>query len=120
MKKTRVLVCGGRHYSNEEHVERVLDAIVEEFGPVVIIEGEASGADALAKAWAKKHGYDVDPFAPNWKVYGRAAGPIRNAKMLEKGKPDFVVAFPGNDGTNDMVTQARAAGMEVLDRRRRR
>jgi hypothetical protein len=35
--------------------------------------------------------------------------------MLEEGKPDLVVAFPGGTGTANMVKQARAAGVEVLE-----
>ena len=35
--------------------------------------------------------------------------------MLDKGKPDLVVAFPGGIGTADMVAKARGAGIPVLD-----
>lgn len=45
---------------------------------------------------------------------GRAAGPMRNKQMLEEGKPDLVVAFPGGAGTENMVKQAKAAGIRVL------
>ncbi|MEM9912925.1 MAG: hypothetical protein AAF922_19365 [Pseudomonadota bacterium] len=48
---------------------------------------------------------------------GRAAGPIRNKEMLDEGCPDLVVAFPGGRGTANMVKQAQAAGVEVLDKR---
>jgi ABC-type branched-subunit amino acid transport system substrate-binding protein len=34
--------------------------------------------------------------------------------MLDIGKPDLVVAFPGQDGTADMVKQARSAGVKVM------
>jgi hypothetical protein len=43
-----------------------------------------------------------------------AAGPIRNARMLEEGKPDIVIAFPGGRGTANMIEQAHAAGVEVV------
>lgn len=43
----------------------------------------------------------------------RAAGPIRDQEMLDKGKPDLVVAFLGNRGTADMVRRAREAGVPV-------
>jgi hypothetical protein len=35
--------------------------------------------------------------------------------MLEEGKPDLVVAFPGGRGTANMVKQARAAAVKVLE-----
>jgi ABC-type Fe3+-hydroxamate transport system substrate-binding protein len=33
--------------------------------------------------------------------------------MIEEGKPDLVVAFPGGRGTADMVAKAEAAGIPV-------
>jgi len=57
----------------------------------------------------------VIPFPPEWKRYGPKAGPIRNKQMLDEGRPDLVVAFPGGNGTNDMVKKAKAAGIEVIE-----
>ena len=37
-----------------------------------------------------------------------------NQQMLDIGKPDLVLAFPGGSGTADMVAKARAAGVGVL------
>jgi hypothetical protein len=39
---------------------------------------------------------------------------MRNQAMLDYGKPDLVVAFPGGKGTADMVRRARVAGVKVL------
>ena len=46
------------------------------------------------------------------KRYVANAGPIRNRQMLET-KPDGVVAFPGNNGTDDMCRAAQEAGVPV-------
>jgi hypothetical protein len=47
---------------------------------------------------------------------GKAAGSIRNQRMLDAEKHiDVVVAFPGGRGTADMVRRARAAGIHVLE-----
>ena len=35
--------------------------------------------------------------------------------MLDEGRPDFVVAFPGGRGTADMCRRAREAGLEVVE-----
>jgi UDP-N-acetylmuramoylalanine-D-glutamate ligase len=35
--------------------------------------------------------------------------------MLDVGKPDLVVAFPGGRGTADMVRRAKEAGVEVIE-----
>ena len=49
-----------------------------------------------------------------WHRLGRKAGPIRNQRMLDEGKPDLVVAFPGGTGTAGMVALACKAGVRVI------
>jgi len=53
----------------------------------------------------------------DWQQYGKAAGPIRNGKMLLELQRYFdrcVVPFPGGAGTANMVKQAREAGVKVV------
>ena len=82
-----------------------------------VIEGEARGADYLARLAAEELGIRVLPFPAEWKKYGKRAGSIRNQRMLDEGKPNFVLAFHndiGNSkGTRDMVKRARKAGILV-------
>ena len=55
-----------------------------------------------------------DRYPADWKRHGRVAGPIRNAAMLAKSRPDLCVAFPGGRGTTDRVGRCRAACVPVL------
>ncbi|MGQ3297700.1 DUF2493 domain-containing protein [Reyranella sp.] len=109
----RVLVCGGRTYRDMREVSRVLDGLAPK--PTLIIHGGAFGADSCASEWAYKRGVPEQRFAADWKTHGRAAGPIRNQQMLDEGRPDLVVAFPGGTGTADMVRRAKAAGVRVIE-----
>lgn len=111
----RVLVCGGREYNDGTRVNFILDQLHHATPIDVIIQGEATGADTLAKEWAEYHGIPVDPFKAHWRIYGKRAGAMRNTQMLIEGKPDLVVAFPGNDGTADMVKQADKAGVPIFE-----
>lgn len=114
----RVLVCGGRDFgkSNMHDRRRLKDALRGVDGGVaILIEGGARGADQLAATWARLSGIEVATYSANWKRDGYAAGPIRNQQMLDEGKPDLVMAFPGGKGTADMVRRARAAGIKVLE-----
>lgn len=90
----RLLVCGGRDYNYKEYLFSVLDKLLEEVTIDVVIEGGQHGADTLAKEWAAARGIFVIEEKANWTLYKRAAGPIRNKKMLEH-HPDLVIAFPG-------------------------
>ena len=40
---------------------------------------------------------------------------IRNRRMLEEGRPDLVIAFPGGKGTANMVRIALQAGIQVRE-----
>lgn len=107
----RVLVCGGRSYNDAKHIYDTLNCFME--NGMVVIHGGATGADFHAATWAIARGFEVVMFEADWAKHGRAAGPIRNTKMLVEGKPDVVLAFPGGRGTADMVNKAKKAGVRI-------
>jgi hypothetical protein len=110
----RVLVCGGREFDNWRLLKSTLS---KEFGDGIftVIEGGATGADFLARVYAKYYDLPHESFPADWKKYGKAAGIIRNQQILNEGKPDIVVAFPGGTGTADMIRRAKKAGVKVLE-----
>jgi ABC-type sugar transport system substrate-binding protein len=107
---TRILVCGGRAYANRQRVFEVLASLA----PSVVIEGGARGADAFAGEWADLNQVQHIQVPADWDGAGKVAGYARNQRMLDEGKPDLVVAFPGSTGTRDMIRRAQAAGVRVL------
>lgn len=110
----KILVCGGRDYNDRTSFYYYMDDIAKLYGrPITIIEGGARGADRMAQEFAKADGYDLETYPADWKKHGKAAGPIRNKQMLDEGKPDLVVAFPGGKGTQNMVEQAKKANIPV-------
>lgn len=118
----RVLVCGGREYDDWTVFANTMyrhfhpDATGEECRKSpTIIHGDAKGADFMARLWAICNGFDEVRFPADWKAHGKGAGPIRNQRMLDEGKPDVVVAFPGGKGTVDMVARAKKAGIPVIE-----
>ena len=108
----RVIVCGGRTYGNRWRVRDELDAIHTATPITTLIHGNAHGADSFADEWAAGK-CETLTFLPQWEQHGKSAGPKRNQEMLDNGKPDLVVAFPGGRGTADMVRRAKAAGVPV-------
>lgn len=111
----RVLVCGGRDFNDTVRVFAVLDKLHAEAEIAFIIEGGARGADACGREWAFRRGVECQTFEADWENQGSFAGPARNWRMLEEGKPDLVIAFPGGRGTADMVRKARRAGVGVVE-----
>jgi predicted polyphosphate/ATP-dependent NAD kinase len=109
----RMLACGGRDYSDRHRVYEFLDAWHAEEPITILIAGGANGADALAVDWARYRKVLYRVFAADWEMHGRAAGPIRNQRMIDEGKPDAVVVFPGGRGTADMILRANKAKLPV-------
>ncbi len=126
----RVLVFGSRYFRNRRLLYRVLDAAHEGQPITMIIEGEMSGADRMAREWAESRGVAVDPYPADWddierdgavvkrnsrgKLYDAAAGPFRNEQMLRKGRPDSAIGFPSvpiGKGTLDMATRCLLYGI---------
>lgn len=109
----RIIVCGGRHYADQQHVFQVLDKIHVLRTITEVIQGECpTGADRWAREWATNMGIKLTRCHARWDLHGRTAGPIRNRQMLELN-PDGVVAFSGGRGTADMCQAAKEAGVPV-------
>jgi len=135
----RVLVCGGRDFgeipkwcgpaelprfrakaiSEVRLLRDTLDEITIDRKLKVLIHGACrTGADRHADYWAGMSMRPVEAYPAIWYPDGkldRSAGPRRNQRMIDEGKPDLVLAFPGGRGTADMVRRARAAGIEVRE-----
>jgi len=111
----RILVCGGREYSDQAMLFGALDVQAEQSRIYTIIQGGADGADRLARLWCHSRNVRCENFPADWKRHGRAAGPIRNQQMLDEGKPTMVFAFAGGRGTADMVRRAKAAGIPIAE-----
>lgn len=114
----RVLVCGGRDFDDHDFLWRVLDEIHYGMNITMLIHGAARGADSIASSWADNRHVKQVGMPAEWRIYGRGAGVVRNAKMLKILKPNLVIAFFGGRGTANMVKIARAAGVEVREPRR--
>lgn len=114
-QQMRVLVCGGRDYSDANTLWGELDTIRRETpdDAMVVIQGGAHGADQMAREWCATRYVPYDNYAADWAKHGKAAGPIRNQRMIDEGKPSLILAFPGGRGTADMCRRAENAGILI-------
>lgn len=107
----RVLICGSRTWADK----RPIIALLRGMGPdTVVIHGGAGGADTNAGIVAQNLGLQVIVEPAQWRIHGKASGPIRNQKMLDDHRPDVVFAFRvygKSTGTDDMVRRAEEAGL---------
>ena len=111
--KKRAIVCGSRDWNDRTKV-KVMMGRLQYAGYQTIIEGEARGADTMARQEALKLGMHVVAMPAKWNVYGKKAGIVRNQAMLDK-KPDLVLAFDmGTPGTAHMIAIAKKANVQVV------
>ena len=112
----RVLVFGSRTWVDRS----ALWAELGRLGPSTVIEGEARGADTLARQWAQFYRRDVARFPvtrDEWNMLGKSAGHVRNRRMHRDGKPDKAIGFisgkagsefsRGSQGMHDICALAR-------------
>jgi hypothetical protein len=111
----RVLVCGGRAYGDAAKVFGMLDELHWRRPITQIIQGGAAGADAIARAWAETAGVKVRTYTGVRTESGKSSWSKGNQRMLDEGKPQLVVAFPGVRRTADMVRRAKRAEVTVLE-----
>lgn len=111
--------------------------------PIVLIEGDAAGADKLAGAIARRSGVEVEEWPALWRredgsirggydrdealrvravysppglPFNRAAGPERNQAMVNAGADEclaFKAIGSGNRGTQHCIDAASRAGIPV-------
>jgi hypothetical protein len=121
----KVLMFGDRDWELLEPIDHVLEMLIRKYGHerLLVIEGKARGADALAGERAKLKGVHIaevpalwDTIAATWRTPTRAAGPIRNG-FMEALNPHMGFAFHENieasTGTKDMGKRLGRAGKRV-------
>lgn len=115
MSEFKVLVTGSTGWTDYGLIYRRLAALANADNgeqKVVVIHGDAAGADTLADKAARELGYHVRKYPADWKM-GKMAGKSRNTAMLNMEHPNAVLAFWKDEspGTGDMIDKALDSGV---------
>lgn len=134
----RLLVTGSRRWTDERFLRAVLNAAFRErpdkTASFTLVHGHnRHGADALANRWARDYacvGWRpilVERHPAEWRIHGKAAGPLRNQTMVDRGaykclafiSPCTSWACPrsephGSHGATDCAERAQAAGIPTV------
>lgn len=109
----RLIVCGSRSGVDRQRVSAELSRLHAKKPITVLVHGNCpTGADEAADSWALRKRVHVTRFSADWNKEGRAAGPLRNARMASAGG-DLCVAFwdGKSPGTLDMIRCAVQCGI---------
>jgi len=114
----RIAITGGRDYGpSRADIETFWRLWRELAGEedVELHHGDARGVDRYMAAVVRRErpGVRIVPHPANWDLYGKGAGFIRNQEMV--GQVDFLIAFPGGNGTAHCVRTARSLGLTVKE-----
>lgn len=101
-----LLVCGGRDYTGD------VSCLGRVHGVELVIHGGAKGADTLAGEYFKVRGVHVAVVKALWDYHFKDAGWKRNDAMLLL-RPTYCVAFPGSNGTQDMIDKCNQQRITV-------
>lgn len=110
-----VAVTGGRMVWDRALVRRTLLRFENFNGKITELhEGGANGWDRLCREYAEDNGIDCVTHWANWKKYGKPGGCIRNGKLLDRAKLEWLIAGPGGPGTANMIKQAGERGIKIF------
>ena len=107
-------IVGSRAYSNYYEFSETIDQWISYYGqPLEIVSGGAQGADSLAKKYALDRGITFREFLPDWKSYGKRAGPLRNQKIVDASTHMVAFLAKSSKGTVDSINKARNRRLKI-------
>ncbi len=124
----RAIIAGGRNYKFTDADVEFLNKMAKELPITEVVSGLATGADEEGKYWAEAKSIPVTGFRAAWERWGvpdavigirqngmkynKLAGFWRNQQMADYA--EVLIAFPGGNGTADMVARAEKKGLKII------
>ena len=101
--KIKLLVFGGRDFTNREYGYKCLDHMLQNYKPceVLIVQGDALGADAVGLQYAIDRGIDHEDFPADWDNLDVERCVVKHNRY---GKPYNAIA--GHNRNEDMGNMA--------------
>lgn len=112
----RITIGGCRDFEDYEVFSKFVSECIEKIKPcdkIIILSGHCKGTDLMAERYAAEMGYEVEIHNADWKKYGRAAGPKRNAEMIQNSHALIAFWDCKSKGTKNLVDTAKKKNIPV-------
>lgn len=101
----KVIIAGTRTFDDYAYLCGKCQEILRGKTITSILSGAAKGADEVGERYARRCGYPVERFAPEWDKHGKAAGPMRNRRMAAEADEAIVFWDGKSRGTKNMINE---------------
>jgi len=102
-------IIGSRTFNNYERLKTEINKFIEDnfIDITCIVSGGAKGADSLGERYAKEYNIPTKIFYPNWNLYGKKAGYLRNIDII-KNANQIIAFWDGiSSGTKSSINLAK-------------
>ena len=105
-------IVGSRDFDDEEFIFETIKLYgIKNID--LIVSGGCKGPDLIAEKFAKENNIGTLIFKPDWKKYGRAAGPIRNKSIIENSDELLVFWDGKSKGTLSSIQLAQTKKIKI-------
>jgi hypothetical protein len=87
----KIGIIGSRTFNKYNLLTGLMNRLNSKLDVKAIVSGGAKGADSLGEKWANENGIETIIYLPNWDLYKKRAGFIRNELIVKES--DLIVAF---------------------------
>ena len=110
----RVVVAGTRTFRDYDTLSAELNKYLRAYSDkdIIIISGNANGADKLGERYAMEKGYALEKYPALWEKHGDAAGPRRNQQMAEIADAAVVFWDGQSKGSKNMIDCAKKRNID--------
>jgi len=107
----KLAVVGSRTFNDYTLLKNY---IVENYQDIfTIVSGGAQGADKLAERYAKEYDLNIEVHIPEWSLYGKKAGAIRNKDIVDNCNQVLAFWDGISKGTEITIKMAEKANKPV-------
>lgn len=128
-KSIKIIIACSRDFNDYNYLEKKVFGILNyidnniygvDKDNIIIISGEAKGADKLGEVFASKYSLQITKYPAKWDYYGNRAGYIRNMKMKEYCLEDcnnsiLIALWDGSSrGTSNMIDLCKKTNIRTF------